>query len=223
MAETPFSPEQLQKLTEISRLPPEEQKKVLPDFLKTLSPEQVKYLQEQQTQGAKSSGPSCPFCSIVQKQLQAVILYEDDHLIAALDIRPATKGHTLLFPKHHVADFSSLPAPQTNQLFLVAQKLVGILEELEECQGVNLFLANGSLAGQTVDHVLVHLIPRYDNDGLHLSWQGKTATADELQGVKTTLESHLTILQPKPKDETPSQKSSSPAFIENDDEPFAQF
>ncbi|MBI1972485.1 HIT family protein [Candidatus Woesearchaeota archaeon] len=218
----PFTQEQLQRLTEISRLPPEEQKKVLPAFLKTLSPEQIRYLQEQQTSQQKTS---CPFCLIVQKQVESVVLYEDDRCMAVFDIRPATKGHTLVFPKQHVADFSSLSEEQVTHLFLVSQKFGDILESLEGCIGVNLFVAKGRAAGQTVDHVLVHVIPRYTNDSVHLSWEGKQASVEELQQLTQQLAQKLTAMQSSSKEQRAAQQPSppTPVYTESDEEPLAEF
>jgi len=224
MAESLFTPEQLRQLTEISRLSPEEQRRVLPGFLKTLSPEQIAYLQEQQQQTAKQ-GTNCPFCFIVQKQVQSVILYEDVMCMAVFDIRPATKGHTIVFPKQHVADFSSLSADQVTRLFTVSQQLVGVLEGLEGCIGVNLFVANGSAAGQTVDHVLVHVIPRYRDDGMHLSWEGRPAQMEDLQHLAQQLTSKLAALQSSSKEQPIAQQPSPPmpVFVETDEEPLAEF
>ncbi len=220
-----FTPEQLQQLTEISRLPPEEQKKILPTFLKTLSPEQITYLQQQQEQGAQQ-GSHCPFCLIVQKQLQSVVLYEDDLVMAVLDIRPATKGHTVVFPKRHIADFPSLAEDQAARLFLIGQKLATFLEELEGCEGINLFLPNGTVAGQTVDHILLHLIPRYTNDGLAFSWQSKTTTPEDLQKLREQLAPKLTTLsQPKQQEKAPATAPppATDVLVEDDAEPFADF
>ncbi|GEM_PF-29885 len=220
-----FTSEQLQQLTEISRLPPEEQKKILPTFLKTLSPEQITYLQQQQEQTTKQ-GSTCPFCLISQKQLQSIILYEDDFVMAVFDIRPATKGHTVLFPKRHVADFPSLPEDQAARLFLIGQKLTALLEEIEGCEGVNLFLPNGTAAGQTVDHVLLHLIPRYKDDGLTFSWQGKNSSSEELQKLHEQLAPKLSALtqsQQKEKEPAPVKPATADVFVEDDEEPFADF
>ena len=144
--------------------------------------------------------------------------------MAVLDIRPATKGHTLVFPKRHVADFSSLSADVVPQLFTVSQQLAGILEALEGCEGVNLFVANGSVAGQTVDHTLVHVIPRYKDDGLDLSWQSRPTTIEALQDLQKQLASKLSQLQQpeKPSPES-SPKATPPSFMETDEEPLADF
>lgn len=223
MTTTPFSPEQLQRLTEISKLPLEEQKKVLPDFLKTLSPEQIKYLQEQQGQAGKQ-GSSCPFCLIVQKQLPATILYEDELVMAVLEIRPATKGHTLVFPKVHAADFSSLTEEQATRLFTLGTKLSTVLEELEGCEGSNLFVAKGSLAGQTVDHALFHILPRYKDDGLTFTWQGKPASPESLQQLQQQLAPQLSSLRAKAQEPEPIPASKSTEVLEEiSDEPFADF
>lgn len=224
MAEPLFSPEQLQKLTEISKLPPEEQKKILPEFLKNLSPEQIKYLQEQQgQQNSQGKPPNCPFCMIAQKQLQSVILYEDDICEAVFDIRPATKGHVLLFPKQHAADFSSLSPDQVSHLFLVAQRFISVLEEIEGCEGVNLLASNGSAAGQLIDHALLNIIPRYANDGLNFTWQAKTTSPEELQQLAQLLSPHLSKLQTPASAPQKSEQQPSEALVENDEEPFADF
>ncbi len=223
MANTPFSPEQLQRLTEISKLPPEEQKRILPDFLKTLSPDQIKYLQEQQGQAGKQ-GSSCPFCLIVQKQLPATVLYEDALVMAVLEIRPAAKGHTLVFPKTHMTDFSTLSEEQSTKLFTLGAKLSAILEELEGCEGSNLFVANGSLAGQTVDHALLHVIPRYKDDGVSLTWQGKPASQESLQQLQQQIAPQLSSLQQKTPVSQPTTTSKPIDMLEEvSDEPFADF
>lgn len=215
--DNPFSPEQLKKFQEIAQLPVEQQQEVLGAFLKTLTPEQVNYLkQQQQHQGASS----CPFCSIAQKQIQAVVLFEDATHMAVLDIRPATKGHTLLFPKQHATDFPSLPQATVDALFRTAQKVMGLLEETLACSGCNIFLANGTAAGQTVDHVLLHVIPRSEGDGLHFQWEGKPAPPEELQQLQQQLAPKLVAQQPL---EQPSSPPSKPVVYTEEEDPLADF
>src|SRR3989344_1601038 len=79
---------------DFSKLKEEEQKKVLPEFLKKLSPEQIEYLKQQQA-------PQCPFCLIAENKIKSKKIYEDNDIIAVLDINPANPGHTIVFPKTH--------------------------------------------------------------------------------------------------------------------------
>lgn len=217
--DNPFSPEQLQKFQEIAKLPAEQQKEVLGTFLKTLTPEQVNYLKQQQQQGGTTS---CPFCSIAQKQMQALVLFEDATHMAVLDIRPATKGHTLLFPKQHATDFPSLPQATIDALFRTAQKVMAVLEETLSCSGSNIFLANGTAAGQTVDHVLLHVIPRNEGDGLRLQWEGKPAPPEELQQLQQQLAPKLAS-QPAEQLSSPASPPSKPVVYAEEEDPLADF
>ena len=143
-------------------------------------------------------------------------------MMAVLDIRPATKGHTIVFPKQHVASFTSLSSDHAAQLMPLAQQFVGILEEVEGCVGVNVLVAQGSAAGQQLDHVLLHVIPRYKDDGLRFSWEGKPTTTEELQTLFQQLQPKLASLRAKQTAAEPPP-SPSPVFGEDDAEPAADF
>ncbi|MEK6812663.1 MAG: HIT family protein [Nanoarchaeota archaeon] len=185
--ENPFSPEQIQKLNAISQLPAEEQRTALQAFLQTLTPEQIDYLKQQQT------GGECPFCLIAQGKITASIVYEDAHFFAALDIRPATKGHVVLFPKQHYPIVAAMPDGEIASLFLLANQVSKQLYEQLQCLGTNILVANGEAAGQMVGHVLVHVIPRYKDDKVILHWEGKPAEEKELKDIQQTLQGKIML------------------------------
>lgn len=108
----------------------------------------------------------CIFCKIIKGEIPSYKVYEDDFVYAFLDINPLVEGHTLVIPKKHqkdifeVDDFSKI----MSAVKLIAQKMKSSLN----CQGVNIFNANGAVAQQTVFHFHLHLIPRKEGDGLDL-------------------------------------------------------
>lgn len=108
---------------------------------------------------------NCLFCKIVKNEINAVKIYEDNYVLAFLDIRPATKhgGHTLVIPKKHYELITDLPDDLLNKLSLVIKKLSKAL--LKFGQGLNILQNNKIYAGQIIPHVHFHLIPRFKNDG----------------------------------------------------------
>ncbi|CAM2872792.1 HIT family protein [Skermania piniformis] len=107
----------------------------------------------------------CIFCGIVRGQAPATIVYEDDELLAFLDIRPITRGHTLVIPKRHATDLAELP-PDTGAAMLRAGQLLAAAMRGSDLRsdGTNLVLNDGRAAFQTVGHVHLHVIPRRTGD-----------------------------------------------------------
>ncbi len=106
------------------------------------------------------------FEKIIAGDIPAVRVYEDEHVIAILDIAPVTEGHTLVIPKNPVALLSDLPFTDSTHVFSVVRKLTKALREALSCDAVTVLLRDGPAAGQEVPHLHVHLIPRYENDSL---------------------------------------------------------
>ena len=173
-----LSPEQLAEIKKISALPREQQQAAVQQFLKKLSPEQVKALQEMQ----KGEG-ECIFCLIANGKTESFTLYSDDSVVVVLDIRPATKGHALVFPKQHISLLSQLPPEQQARIFLVAQQTASVLFSALGCSGTSIMLHQGGGAGQAVPHACFQVLPRYDQDGLDLVVNGEPAKKEELQAL----------------------------------------
>ena len=134
---------------------------------------------------------ACIFCSIVRGDIPASVVYEDEQVLAFLDIEPIQKGHVLVIPKLHVTNLLDVPEELYGPLFRAAQRVARAQKEGLGAHGVNLLQNNGSAAGQVIDHVHLHLIPRYEGDGLHWSWQSdgyenraeSQETADKIKRV----------------------------------------
>lgn len=105
----------------------------------------------------------CIFCKIVSKELPCVFVDESENFFAFLDIKPKAQGHTLIVSKKHFDNFMSLPNVLSSELFLLAKKIAH-KRFSEGAQGFNFSTNNGSVAGQVVNHIHFHLIPRKKND-----------------------------------------------------------
>ena len=181
--QNPFTEEQIKELNEIGKLPPAEQQAKLQAMLSTFNEEQIKFLQDQQ-KSVQEQGNQCPFCLIVEGKIPSQKIYEDDQVLAVLDINPATKGHTLVMPKKHYALTAQMPDGELAHLFMVVNNLAKHLFETMQAEGTNIFLANGAAAGQRAPHVFVHVIPRYKDDGINFEWEGKKAEDEELAKIR---------------------------------------
>ncbi len=119
--------------------------------------------------GIVAEDASCVFCKIVRRQIPASVLAEDEHAMAFMDIRPINPGHFLEIPKSHTAHLADLPPGTGGRVFEMARELApGLYHSGVKCEGVNIHLADGEVAGQEIFHVHLHVYPRYAGDGVGL-------------------------------------------------------
>jgi histidine triad (HIT) family protein len=124
----------------------------------------------------------CIFCKIVNGEIPATKIYEDDSVIAFLDISQVSLGHTLVIPKSHYDSFLSTPKAEMNHVMNVAQSIGQVAMEVFKAQGVNVLMNCGSKAGQSVMHYHVHIIPRYGKkDGFLLEFTPNALKGDLLK------------------------------------------
>jgi len=114
----------------------------------------------------------CIFCKIIEGELPSDKIYEDKRCLAFLDINPINKGHVLVIPKEHHDNLINLPVDQLKDITTVVKNLSQAVVQGCGAEGFNLVLNNGKAAGQLVDHVHFHIIPRFKKDNLH-PWPGK--------------------------------------------------
>ncbi len=110
----------------------------------------------------------CIFCKIIDGEIPSYKVYEDEHVYAFLDITQGTKGHTLLVPKHHVKNIYELDDTTSHQVFSTLPKVANALKKAFKPIGLNI-VQNNDKPLQSVFHLHLHLIPRYENDGMTLS------------------------------------------------------
>lgn len=113
---------------------------------------------------------NCIFCKIASGAIPSATVYEDDDFRAILDIAPAHKGHTILLPKYHAANLFEIPDDIAAKALPVVKKVAKAIKEETGCDGVNILQNNGAAAGQSVFHLHIHMIPRFENDGILPVW-----------------------------------------------------
>lgn len=135
----------------------------------------------------------CVFCSIVKGEIPATKVYEDNDVLAFMDIGPVVKGHTLVIPKSHHNPITETPVPVLQKLIAVVQRVARAQLEGLKADGINVSQANGRTAGQVVPHIHFHVIPRFAADGHHWNWtpreyETSTEMQDYAQRIRLALE-----------------------------------
>ncbi len=114
---------------------------------------------------------NCIFCSIIQGDIPSSKVYEDEQVLAFLDISQTTKGHTLVIPKQHVRNLLEMTAETASHLFARIPKIARAIQSATGATAMNIINNNEALAGQTVYHAHVHLVPRYnEEDGISIQY-----------------------------------------------------
>ena len=125
----------------------------------------------------------CLFCKIVEGSVPSRKVFENDDCYAFLDIFPAAKGHTLVIPKKHFTDIHEADAQSYASVAAAAKEVADLLHVRLGSDGMTIFQMNREAGWQTVFHLHMHVIPRWDNDGLHKPWDIAVATDGDLAAV----------------------------------------
>ena len=126
---------------------------------------------------------NCIFCKIANGEIPSSTIYEDDSFRVILDLSPATKGHALILPKQHMADIFEMDEATASSIFVLASRIAKAMKTALNCDGLNIVQNNGPVAGQTVFHFHMHLIPRYNDDCQTISWVPGTSEASERDAI----------------------------------------
>lgn len=141
-----------------------------------------------------SSVENCIFCKIVNGDIPSAKVYEDEKVLAFIDISQVTKGHTLIIPKAHQENIFELEPEIGAHLFSVVPKIANAIKKQFNPLGLNIVNNNGEAAGQTVFHYHIHLIPRYgEGDGFGAVWKDHSSQykPEELQEIAKTIREGL--------------------------------
>lgn len=106
----------------------------------------------------------CVFCKIATRQIESYIIEESENFLAFLDIHPHAPGHTLLIPKNHFKNLAELPENLGEEFVKIAKKIAFLLSKAFKTEHFTIGINQGSLAGQTIDHLHIHFLPRFPND-----------------------------------------------------------
>ena len=116
------------------------------------------------------SQQDCIFCKIVSGQIPSLRLFENDSVLAFLDVGPISDGHTLIVPKEHFQRLDKAPPETAAQIARILPMLAAAVQKAVNADGYNLLCNNGTAAGQVVEHLHFHIIPRKQNDGVFDRW-----------------------------------------------------
>ncbi len=133
----------------------------------------------------------CVFCKIIAGDLPCHKLHEDDQVIAIMDAGQVNPGHALVLSKEHAADMMALDEDTAAQAFRIANRLAKAQAKQFDAEGVTILQANREVGFQTVFHFHLHVVPRYANDGMALTWPAKMPPPDELAAHAETLRAGL--------------------------------
>lgn len=131
---------------------------------------------------------NCIFCKIAAGEIPSRTLFEDEDFKVMLDVGPATKGHALIVPKSHYADIYELPSELAGEAMKLAKRMATHMTTVLNCDGFNILQNNGEVAGQTVFHYHMHLIPRYKGGNELMYWDVKSFSDEEMDALAERLE-----------------------------------
>jgi histidine triad (HIT) family protein len=130
---------------------------------------------------------NCIFCKLANGDIPTNKIYEDDDFTVIMDASPATKGHALILPKEHYKNLYEMPDDLLEKVMPLAKKLATHMTEVLHCDGFNIVQNNNEIAGQTVFHFHVHLIPRYEGGTEILGWDHQSFTDEEMAEIRDSL------------------------------------
>ncbi|MDY0042021.1 MAG: HIT family protein [Desulforhabdus sp.] len=125
----------------------------------------------------------CIFCKIALGEIPCAKIYEDDLVLSFLDINPINPGHTLVLPKKHYTTLLEIDPDVLEACVLASQKIAKAIYTGVKADGLNFLQNNFRAAGQLIDHVHFHLIPRYENDGFLTAWPGRQYPSGEMEST----------------------------------------
>jgi histidine triad (HIT) family protein len=127
---------------------------------------------------------NCIFCKIASGEIPSRTLYEDNEFRVIMDLNPATKGHALILPKEHFKNLYEISDETASKVLPLAKKMATLMTEKLGCEGFNLIQNNNEIAGQSVFHFHMHLIPRYTDDNQNLVMKPNKVDDTELDKIK---------------------------------------
>jgi len=158
----------------------------------------------------------CDICKILEHRETFHFVYEDDICFAILHESPAIPGQVLLIPKKHATILEELDDVTVKHLFIVSSKISSAIFDTLGAYGTNIILNNGTSAGQELPHVVLHVLPRKENDGLSFEWSGKKATEEELKTTQSMITTYSEMIF-SDKDKLPEVKIKEEETADEED------
>ena len=133
----------------------------------------------------------CIFCRIISGEIPSTTIYENSKFKVIMDIAPANKGHVLILPKEHYDNIYDIDTATAGELFELAVMTARALKSVLDCDGMNLLQNNGTVAGQTVFHFHMHIIPRYEGDTVNIGWKELSYEDGEMEQLREAIRKEM--------------------------------
>ena len=134
----------------------------------------------------------CIFCKIIDGEIPAVKVLDEESVLAFMDINPSSRGHLLVVPKNHAENIFEIPESDLATLIKAVKKCAGAARDALRADGVTILQLNGKASDQIVPHLHIHVIPRWENDGLSVStWEMKPGDMEEIQEIALKVKEYL--------------------------------
>jgi len=134
----------------------------------------------------------CIFCKIISGDIPAIRVLDEARVIAFMDINPSAKGHLLVVPKKHAENIFEIEKDDLSAVFRAVKRCAMAIKEALNADGATVLQLNGKASDQVVPHLHVHVIPRWNNDGLTVStWEMKPGDMEEIQALADQVKKHM--------------------------------
>ena len=133
----------------------------------------------------------CIFCKIANGEIPSATIFEDREFRVMLDIGPATRGQVVILTKEHYDNIYEIDAETAGKLFSLASVIARAMKKVLNCDGMNILQNNGTVAGQTVFHFHLHLIPRYEGDQVQVKWPQGSITEEEKEELVKSMKKEI--------------------------------
>jgi histidine triad (HIT) family protein len=137
------------------------------------------------------AGQSCIFCRIALGEIPSQVVFKDERVVAFMDINPVSRGHAIVIPTEHACFLWQLSAPSLSALGVALGRISLAVKQGVGAEALNILQNNGRLAGQEVEHVHFHLIPRFPADHFHYRWPSTPADKAQLAEICGLIVKHL--------------------------------
>ena len=134
----------------------------------------------------------CIFCKIIAGEIPAVKVLDDERVLAFMDINPSSRGHMLVVPKKHAENIFEIPESDLAAVTKAVKRCATAVKEALKAEGVTVLQLNGKASDQIVPHLHIHIMPRWEHDGLSISsWEMKPGDMEEIKGIARKVKEHI--------------------------------
>ena len=135
----------------------------------------------------------CIFCKIIDGEIPAVKVLDEELVVAFMDINPSSKGHMLVVPKNHAENIFEIPESDLVALIKAVKRCAKAAKKALKAEGITILQLNGTASDQIVPHLHIHVIPRWENDGLSVStWEMKPGDMEEINNIAQEIKKNIT-------------------------------